>query len=112
MKESILLLACIMIHLSLDIFYPIFSFSSYNINTGISSYHFVYLLYPITEDGFQFALYIPDFLIWIIDFSILLVCFLYTFSKFAGEDTIFSSYEPKKETNTLFISKALSKLLN
>lgn len=83
-KISLTIIACTFIHLLLDIFRPFINPAQLTFYIFLSPYHFVNLLYPISQNYIQLAIYLPEFLIWIIDFSILLISFLYfiyTYSK-------------------------------
>ena len=86
-KIGLVMIGGVFIHLILDIFLPTQSFSSFPIIPNISPYHFVYLYYPLTFEGGLLSIVIPDFLLWIIDFSILLAGLLYVMIKFAAEDS-------------------------
>jgi len=82
-KESLIIIGCVYLHLLLDILRPFINLTSYTIYLGISPYHFVNLAYPIISNGILIAIYLPDFIIWIIDFSILLFGVLYFLGKYS-----------------------------
>ena len=85
-KEVFILIFSIFIHLSLDIIHPIINISNISIYLGLSPYHFVNLLYPFFEDSIQLAIYLPDFIVWIIDFSILFIGFIYALNYYSKKD--------------------------
>ena len=86
LKEALVIISCVMIHLGLDIIHPFINPLTFTAFIGLSPYHFVNLFYPLFGDGIALFIYLPDYLIWIIDFSILLIGFLYFISKYAEGD--------------------------
>jgi hypothetical protein len=94
-KISLTIIGCILIHLFLDVFRPFINPAQLSYFIFLSPYHFVNLLYPISQDYIQLAIYIPEFLIWIIDFSILLLCFLYFISIYSKGEISFTDQDLK-----------------
>jgi len=85
LKIGILFIFCIFVHLGMDILRPTFNFVYFSMYRMISPYHFVNLLYPFIIPEIELAIYIPEFVIWIIDFGILLLEIFYVISKIANE---------------------------
>ncbi|MHA1269689.1 MAG: hypothetical protein ACTSPY_07850 [Candidatus Helarchaeota archaeon] len=87
-KEFLFIIGGIYIHLGLDVFRPFVDFSNIPINLGLSPYHFVNLIYPYSISGIPISIFIPDYLIWVIDFGILLLGILIFLSQYSKEGII------------------------